>query len=542
MKAIKRILSAFLCASVIFGTLAVDTAAMQENITANNDDIPPLADAGADTMGIAGEAISFSGSNSWDNHFVASYEWDFGDGTTAEGARVSHSFEKDGTYDVTLTVMDSAGNSDSHTVKAYIYSNEYGTVQIKTVDNKSKAAIGNVKIYCDIAGVDSSEFMTDASGNFKLIAPKGTYDVYFYKNEYLPQHASVSVIGEASSLNVEIEKKDLVEGKLTVRTLDVNEMIALGIDVNAPENQFVYEYEIDYDKDGKISFKLDATGDLIEEVNLTYLKRRKGTYTTVKTLKGSSNRPVRGGYGGYDTVVGGIPVSVAVFNVTTQLSWLKEFYDVDLTIINNADDDFSIQNSQAVLTLPDGLSLADTDRKENLTQIMGNKGVIGGKETEHASWIVRGDKPGSYDLSAEFTGVLMPLNEDVKIIFKTEEPLVVHDGTGLKLDITVTEGLDYWTNSFTFTNNSERPIYNFAASFSGSAELAEFSAMYIEYPDGTVEIAEINNGVPDLENSDIYLPVLGSGESIYDHRTVKPGESVTGYFSIYRRDGFTNDN
>lgn len=34
MKAIKRILSAFLCTSVIFGTLSADTAAMQENITA----------------------------------------------------------------------------------------------------------------------------------------------------------------------------------------------------------------------------------------------------------------------------------------------------------------------------------------------------------------------------------------------------------------------------------------------------------------------------------------------------------------------------
>ncbi len=523
------------------------------SIPTNNDDIIPLADAGADTMGIAGETISFNGSNSWDNHYIASYEWDFGDGTKAEGARVSHSFKDDGTYDVTLTVKDSAGNSDSHTVKAYIYSNEYGTVKIKTVVKGTNIAVGNVKIYCDIAGVDSSEFITDVNGNFKLIAPKGTYDVYFYKNEYLPQHASVKVTGEASSLNIEIEKKDLVEGKLTVRPLDINEMIALGIDVNAPENQFVYEYEIDYDKDGKISFTLDATGNLIGEVNLTYLKERKGQYTTVMTLKGEKGRPVRVEHGGY-MEGGGIPVSVAVFNVTTQLSWLKQFYDVELTIINNADDDFSIQNSKAVLNLPDGLSLANTDRKENLTQIMGNKGVIGGKETEHASWIVRGDKAGSYDLSAEFTGVLMPLNEDVKVIFKTEEPLVVNDGTGLRLDITVTEGLDYWTNKFTFMNNRElinpndedeikqKSIYNFAASFSGSAQLAEFSAMYIEYPDGTVEIAEINNGVPDLENSDIYLPVLSSGESIYDHRTIKPGESVTGYFSIYRRDGFTNDN
>lgn len=513
------------------------------SIPTNNDDIIPLADAGADTMGIAGEAISFNGSNSWDNHYVASYEWNFGDGTTAEGARVSHSYEKDGTYDVTLTVKDSAGNSDSHTVKAYIYSDEYGTVQLRTVLKDTNTSIENVKIYCDIAGVDSSEFMTDASGNFKLIAPKGTYDIYFYKNEYLPQRESVKVTGETSTLTVEIEKKDLIEGKLTVRTLDVNEMVALGIDVNAPENQFVYEYEIDYDEKGRISFKLDATGDLIEEVNLTYLKEREGTYTTVMTLKGDKDRPVRGSHGGYGTGSGGIPVSVAIFNVSTKLSWLKEFYDVDLTIINNADDDFSIQNSKAVLNLPDGLSLADTYREENLTQIMGNKGVIGSKETEHASWIIRGDKPGSYDLSAEFTGVLMPLNEDVKVIFKTKEPLVVHDGTGLKLDITVTEGLDYWTNSFTFTNNSERPIYNFAASFSGSAQLAEFSAMYIEYPDGTIEIAEINKGVPDLENSDIFLPALIDDEyqSIYDHRTVKPGETVTGFFSIYRRDGFTND-
>lgn len=523
------------------------------SVPTNNDDIIPLADAGADTMGIAGEAISFNGSNSWDNHFVASYEWNFGDGTTAEGARVSHSYEKDGTYDVTLTVKDSAGNSDSHTVKAHIYSNEYGTVQLRTVLKNTNTSIGNVKVYCDIAGVDSSEFMTDASGNFSLIAPKGTYDIYFYKNEYLPQHASVKVTGETSSLNVEIEKKDLVEGELTVKTLDINEMVALGIDVNAPENQFVYEYTIDYGKDGKLGFTLNSTGDIIGEVTGTIQKERDGVFTTVQTITGNKDKPTRTEYGGYGTGNNGIPVSVAVFNVTTQVSWLKQFYDIDLTIINNADDDFSIQNSKAILNLPDGLSLVDTDREENLTQIMGNKGVIGGKETKHASWIVRGDKAGSYDLSAEFTGVLMPPNEDVKVIFKTENPLVVNDGTDLKLDITVTEGLDYWTNSFTFTNNREvidpddeeeikqKSIYNFAASFSGSAQLAEFSAMYIIYPDGTIEIVEINDGVLDLENSDIYLPVLSSGESIYDHRTVKPGQTVTGYFSIYRRDGFTND-
>lgn len=525
------------------------------SVPTDTDDILPLADAGADVMGIVGETISFNGSNSWDNHYVVSYEWNFGDGSSADGARVSHTYENDGTYDVTLTVKDSAGNIGSHTVKAYIYSDDYGTVQLKTLLKGTNSALGNVKVYCDIAGIDNSEFMTDSNGNFKLIAPKGTYDIYFYKNEYLPVYERITVTGESSSRSVELEKKDLLDGELTVRALDVNEMIALGIDINDPENQFVYEYTIDYGKDGELKFTLSPTKGIIGEVTGTIQKERDGVFTVVKTITGEQNRRVRTEYGGYGTGNSGIPVSVAVFNVTTHLSWLKQFYDVDLTITNNADDDFSIQNSQAVLNLPDGLSLADTDRKESLVQVMGKNGVIGGTETKSVSWTVRGDSAGSYDLSAEFTGVLMPLNEDVKVIFETDKPLVVYGGEGLKLDITVTEGLDYWTNGFTFTNDRElidpndeeeikqKSIYNFAASISGSAQLAKFSAMYIEYPDGTIEIVKINEGVLDIENAEIFLPALidTEYESIYDHRTIKPGESVTGYLSIYRKDGFTND-
>ena len=511
------------------------------SVPTNIDDIQPLADAGLDVMGIANEKIGFSGVNSWDNHYIASYEWDFGDGEFGTGINASHSYTTDGTYTVTLTVKDSAGNCDSHSIKAYIYSNDYGYVQFKTTDDRG-AALSGVKIYCKIPGVNSTDFVTDAGGNFKFIAPKGEYDVYFYKNDYLPEYVPITVTGENSIKKVVLEKKQLVEGKLTVRDLDINEIVSLGIDINAPENQFVYEYTVDYGRDGKLTFTLNATGDIIGEVTGTIQRERDGVFTTVAAIKGEKNRPSRGTYGGYGSGSSGVPVSVAVFNVTTQLSWLKEFYDVELTIINNADDDFSIQNSQAVLTLPDGLSLADTNRHENLVQSIGNNGIIGGKETKSASWIVRGDKPGAYDLSAEFTGILMPLGEAVKVIFETEEPLVVHDGTGLKLDITVTEGLDYWTNSFTFTNNSERPIYNFAASFSGSAELAEVTDMIVKYPSGATEIIKWNDGVPDTENSELYIPVLSTNyESVYDLKTIKPGESVTGYFSILRQDGFTND-
>ncbi|MFC4406579.1 PKD domain-containing protein [Haloarchaeobius iranensis] len=44
-----------------------------------------------------------------------SYEWDFGDGTTATGQSVTHSYGDNGTYTVTLTVTDTNGNSDTTT-------------------------------------------------------------------------------------------------------------------------------------------------------------------------------------------------------------------------------------------------------------------------------------------------------------------------------------------------------------------------------------------------------------------------------------------
>ena len=45
---------------------------------------------------------------------AATYAWAFGDGATASGAHVSHTYLLPGSYDVTLTVTNASG-SDSDT-------------------------------------------------------------------------------------------------------------------------------------------------------------------------------------------------------------------------------------------------------------------------------------------------------------------------------------------------------------------------------------------------------------------------------------------
>jgi PKD repeat protein/outer membrane protein assembly factor BamB len=84
----------------------------------NGDDgTPPVADSGNDQTVEAGTTVTFNGGGSSDNEGIASYEWNFGDGTTGTGVVATHTYTKEGTYTVTLTVTDAAGNSDKDTIK-----------------------------------------------------------------------------------------------------------------------------------------------------------------------------------------------------------------------------------------------------------------------------------------------------------------------------------------------------------------------------------------------------------------------------------------
>ncbi len=47
---------------------------------------------------------------------ISSYEWNFGDGATGTGITVTHTYAEPGTYIVTLTVKDAAGNSNTDSV------------------------------------------------------------------------------------------------------------------------------------------------------------------------------------------------------------------------------------------------------------------------------------------------------------------------------------------------------------------------------------------------------------------------------------------
>ncbi|MEM2994663.1 MAG: PKD domain-containing protein [Candidatus Bathyarchaeia archaeon] len=98
------------------------------------DKTVPSANAGSNQTVKVGETVTFNASASTDNFGIVSYEWDFGDGTTGIGVTVNNTYTSPGTYNVTLTVKDSAGSIATDTVEVMVLSTEGFPIWIIAVD------------------------------------------------------------------------------------------------------------------------------------------------------------------------------------------------------------------------------------------------------------------------------------------------------------------------------------------------------------------------------------------------------------------------
>lgn len=86
-------------------------ATTTKTVSASAPNVLPVADLQATQTGLS---VAFDASGSKDpDGSIASYSWDFGDGATADGPTSTHLFGRDGTYTVTLVVVDDRGGRTS---------------------------------------------------------------------------------------------------------------------------------------------------------------------------------------------------------------------------------------------------------------------------------------------------------------------------------------------------------------------------------------------------------------------------------------------
>ena len=119
------------------------------------DNNPPVADAGGSYSGRMDDVIQFDSSGSKDDDGeIDFYRWNFGDGSSEIiKENPTHSFSNDGTYIVTLTVIDNDGSSDSTTAQVDISYREYNPPSVNVLI-PSNGKTGKTISFSSIGTVD----------------------------------------------------------------------------------------------------------------------------------------------------------------------------------------------------------------------------------------------------------------------------------------------------------------------------------------------------------------------------------------------------
>ncbi len=123
----------------------VDSNVATVGITVTVPNVPPVAAISANKIsGFVPLIINFDASNSTDaDGSIASYLWEFGDGTTSTSKVISHTFAA-GTFTVTLTVTDNKGatGTSTATITATVNQTPAGTAQnISTSEDAAKSIV-----------------------------------------------------------------------------------------------------------------------------------------------------------------------------------------------------------------------------------------------------------------------------------------------------------------------------------------------------------------------------------------------------------------
>ncbi|WP_255196397.1 PKD domain-containing protein [Halorarius litoreus] len=238
------------------------------------------------------EAGTFDASNSTDNTEIDSYEWTFGDGSSATGVTVDHAYDAKGNYTVTLTVTDVDGNTD--TASTSIEVGDGVPPSASATVNRTSAGLNVTTVSFDASGssdndaIASYEWDFDGDGAVETTTTAATTTyVYPATGTFTPEVTVVDASGNtdtATTADVTVADTTAPDASATVNATDVFLTDTVGFDASqSTDNGQIVAYRWDVDGDGTV----DATTS-----SPTYVHSydARGSYTpTVRVVDAANN-------------------------------------------------------------------------------------------------------------------------------------------------------------------------------------------------------------------------------------------------------------
>lgn len=245
---------------------------------------PPVAVATATPeIGLAPLEVSFVGSDSTDDTMIISYAWDFIDGGTSDEADPTYTFDTPGSYDVTLTVTDSGGLTDTEII----------TILVSLDDEAPTAVI----VASPITGDAPLAVLFNASSSTDNVGIE-SYSWDFKNGTTSSEINPVVVFEETGSYEVELIVEDAIglsdTETITIIVTDPNvnnppvAIVSASLESgNAPlEVNFVGSASTD-DDDIVSYFWEFGDGETSPEQNPTYIFEEPGSYQVSLTVSDS---------------------------------------------------------------------------------------------------------------------------------------------------------------------------------------------------------------------------------------------------------------
>lgn len=213
-------------------------------------------------------------------------------------------------------------------------------------------------------------------------------------------------------------------------------------------------------------------------------------------------------------------------------SVLKQFFSVAMVTQNLSPEPFKLAKGEATLHLPSGISLAPTATPQTATQEVSE---IPGNGSATNEWVVRGDAPGDYYLSATYHGQLEPFEAPVDIEAALADPLHIYGSEALSLGVQadsgkLKEGVPYHVR-IGVTNKATIPLYNVEVEIFSDVHAnfdfqpgQQFSEFVDELKPGETVYAPTDILVPDADSVAGFNPSLSSVHFVGEE--IHPGEGI----------------
>jgi PGF-CTERM protein len=171
------------------------------------DETSPEADARASPETVeAGANVSFDATDSSDDRSIASYHWDLGDGTTASGESVNHTYGAAGTYNATVTVTDGGGNLDAANVTVEVRPARQPSVSAEIPDT---VAVGK-SFEVEGSATDGTSSVARYEWNFAGVGKTGQEASHTF-NETGNYTVTLTAVDEAGQANATSQEVRVVE-------------------------------------------------------------------------------------------------------------------------------------------------------------------------------------------------------------------------------------------------------------------------------------------------------------------------------------------